>query len=60
LVTFRVNFFNIIAALNERRSGGLFLHSVADTKVETRPWRADEAVMVGVIDMVTVGVGYLL
>ena len=48
LMTFRLNFFNIMAALNQRWSGGLLRPSVAETKVETRPLRADEAVMVGV------------
>lgn len=60
LVAIRVNFFKIMASAKRRRSGGLLPPSMAETKVGVRPWRADEAVVVGMIDMVIVGVSYLL
>lgn len=60
LLAFRVNFFKITAAAKQGRSGGLLPPSITEDRIETRPWKADEAVIVGVIDMVIVGVSYLL
>ncbi|KAJ5752730.1 hypothetical protein N7520_009647 [Penicillium odoratum] len=60
LIAFRINFFKITAAAKQKRSGSLLPPTMIEEKVQIRLWRADEAVTVGVIDMVIVGVSYLL
>ncbi|OBT68018.1 hypothetical protein VE03_01561 [Pseudogymnoascus sp. 23342-1-I1] len=60
LLAFRVNFFEIMAAAEQRRNGGV-LHSYStEAKSIARPWRASEAVMTASLDVLIAGVSYLL
>ncbi|KAF7562308.1 hypothetical protein G7046_g1823 [Stylonectria norvegica] len=60
LLAFRVNFFKILAADRHRRDRGLLQPDTTNLKDTTRPWRANEAIMLGTMDMVIAGVSYLL
>ncbi|KAF4443529.1 hypothetical protein FACUT_1266 [Fusarium acutatum] len=59
LLALRVNFYSIRDGLRQRRTKGLLVESrVGETG--NRPWRANEAVMLGAIDVLIAGVSYLL
>ncbi|UZP39098.1 hypothetical protein NXS19_006914 [Fusarium pseudograminearum] len=59
LLALRVNFYSIRDGLKRRRTKGLLAaHQIGETG--QRPWRANEAMMLGVIDVVIAGVSYLL
>ncbi|OBT49552.1 hypothetical protein VE04_10091, partial [Pseudogymnoascus sp. 24MN13] len=60
LLAFRVNFFEIMAAAEQRRNGGLLHPYATDAKSKARPWRASEAVMMASMDVMIAGVSYLL
>ncbi|KFY08807.1 hypothetical protein V492_05885 [Pseudogymnoascus sp. VKM F-4246] len=60
LIAFRVNFFDIMAAAEQRRNGGLLHPYATEAKSAVRPWRAREAVMMGFMDVTIAGVSYLL
>ncbi|KFY43120.1 hypothetical protein V495_04154 [Pseudogymnoascus sp. VKM F-4514 (FW-929)] len=60
LIAFRVNFFDIMAAAEQRRNGGLLYPYATEGKSIARPWRAREAVMMGFMDVTIAGVSYLL
>lgn len=60
LIAFRVNFFDIMAAAEQRRNGGLLHPYATEGKLIARPWRAREAVMTGFMDVTIAGVSYLL
>ncbi|KAF5007837.1 hypothetical protein FDECE_5863 [Fusarium decemcellulare] len=58
LVALRVNFYTIRAAARRRRNQGLLAEPKGAIDHETmtyRPWRAKEAIMLGVMDFVIVG-----
>ena len=62
LLAVRVKFFEVLAVVKHRRRGEL-MYSYTDTKStssEVRPWRACEAVMLGFMDVILAGLGYLL
>jgi copper transporter 1 len=59
LLAIRINFFEVLAVL-QRRSHGLTYPYAADDKSTTRPWRANEALMLASADVVLAGIGYLL
>ncbi|QPC59756.1 hypothetical protein HYE67_001987 [Fusarium culmorum] len=59
LLALRINFYSIRDGLRRRRTKGLLAeHQIGETG--QRPWRANEAMMLGVIDVVIAGVSYLL
>lgn len=60
LLAIRVNFFGILVAVRQNRYKGLIATPVGEDKATTRPWRADEAVMMATLDVVVAGVSYLL
>jgi hypothetical protein len=60
LLAIRVNFFRILIAVRHNRYKGLIASQGGEDKATTRPWRADEAVMVATLDVVVAGVSYLL
>ncbi|KFZ03475.1 hypothetical protein V502_10918 [Pseudogymnoascus sp. VKM F-4520 (FW-2644)] len=60
LLAFRVNFFEIMAAAEQRRNGGLLHPYATEAKSMARPWRASEAVMMAFMDVTIAGVSYLL
>ncbi|KAE9364461.1 hypothetical protein N431DRAFT_496960 [Stipitochalara longipes BDJ] len=60
LLAVRVKFFEVLAVIKYRRSGELIYSYAADTKPMIRPWRVNEAVMLGSMDVVLAGIGYLL
>ena len=61
LLAFRINFYDIMAATRRRRRPGLLAHDTDDIKApKVRRWKADEAVMVGAVDVAVAGVSYLL
>ncbi|KAJ4984354.1 low affinity copper transporter [Stagonosporopsis vannaccii] len=61
LLAVRVNFLTILDAAKRTRYSGLIQsHVTEDHKTRTRPWRADEAVMMAGLDVVVAGVSYLL
>ncbi|EWG54177.1 hypothetical protein FVEG_12453 [Fusarium verticillioides 7600] len=59
LLALRVNFYSIRDGLRRRRTKGLLVESRG---IETfnRPWRANEAMILGAIDVLIAGVSYLL
>ncbi|KAF4442812.1 hypothetical protein F53441_11640 [Fusarium austroafricanum] len=63
LVALRVNFYSIRDGIRWRRTQGLLAEPRVATnfdKMTHRPWRANEAITMGVIDLVIAGVSYLL
>lgn len=60
LLAVRAHIFDIFASLKRGRyeKPGFAPHIAADGT--TRPWRASEAVVVGTMDTIIAGVGYLL
>lgn len=59
LLALRVNFYSIRDGLRRRRTKGLLVESPA-SDISNRPWRANEAMMLGAIDVLIAGVSYLL
>lgn len=59
LVAIRVNFFAVLLAFRQNRYKGL-IQSHAVEKQGPRPWKADEAIIMAVLDVVVAGVSYLL
>ncbi|KAF5556994.1 hypothetical protein FNAPI_5571 [Fusarium napiforme] len=59
LLALRVNFYSIRDGLRRRRTKGLLVES-RDSETVNRPWRANEAMMLGAIDVLIAGVSYLL
>lgn len=49
-----------MAAVKYRRSGSLLQPNLAQPKAISRPWIASEAVMLGALDVIIVGMSYLL
>ncbi|KAF7922891.1 hypothetical protein BELL_0403g00060 [Botrytis elliptica] len=60
LVAVRVHFYQLLAAADTRRSGGLIYEPHREEKSIRRQWQAREAILLGLIDVVLAGVGYLL
>ncbi|KUJ13840.1 uncharacterized protein LY89DRAFT_591007 [Mollisia scopiformis] len=60
LLAVRVNFFEFLKVLKYRREGGGGVKFGYEEKVAVRPWRVNEAVMLGSMDVVLAGIGYLL
>ncbi|KAH6993673.1 hypothetical protein EDB82DRAFT_555934 [Fusarium venenatum] len=59
LLAIRVNVYSIRDGLRQRRTKGLLTEHPA-IEIGQRPWRANEAAMLGAIDVVIAGVSYLL
>ncbi|KAG8672803.1 hypothetical protein FPOAC1_006094 [Fusarium poae] len=59
LLAIRVNFHSIKHGLRQRRTKGLLAECPA-IEIGQRPWTANEAVMLGVIDVVIAAISYLL
>ncbi|KAF5627809.1 kinase-like domain protein [Fusarium tjaetaba] len=59
LLALRVNFYSIRDGLRRRRTKGLRVES-RGSETSNRPWRANEAMMLGAIDVLIAGVSYLL
>lgn len=63
LLALRVNFHSIRAAAGRRRTQGLLSEPkgfVENNRTAHKPWRANEAITLGAMDLVIVGVSYLL
>ncbi|CRG82856.1 hypothetical protein PISL3812_00202 [Talaromyces islandicus] len=60
LLALRFNFYRVVAAVKQRRSGSLLQPDIIEIKGTPRRWRAREAVMLGTLDAVIAGVSYLL
>ncbi|TGO65907.1 hypothetical protein BOTNAR_0073g00320 [Botryotinia narcissicola] len=60
LLAVRVHFYQLLAAVDTRRSGGIVYEPHREEKSIRRQWRAREAILLGLIDVVLAGVGYLL
>lgn len=60
LLAVRVNFPAILAAFRQKRYNNLIPTHADESVVASRPWRADEAVMMATLDVVVAGVSYLL
>jgi copper transporter 1 len=60
LLAIRCNIFEILAAVKQRRYKGLIQSHVREDEAEPRLWRADEAAMMAMLDVVVAGVSYLL
>lgn len=60
LLAIRVHFYPLLAAADTRRTGGLEYAPYYNEKPGRRPWRAREAVLLGLLDVVVAGIGYLL
>ncbi|KAG5761085.1 hypothetical protein H9Q72_010811 [Fusarium xylarioides] len=59
LLALRVNFYSVRDGLRRRRTKGLLVDRRGSETVN-RPWRANEAMMLGAIDVLIAGVSYLL
>ncbi|KAG5747796.1 hypothetical protein H9Q70_009537 [Fusarium xylarioides] len=59
LLALRVNFYSVRDGLRRRRTKGLLVDSRSSETVN-QPWRANEAMMLGAIDVLIAGVSYLL
>ncbi|EWY82061.1 hypothetical protein FOYG_14181 [Fusarium oxysporum NRRL 32931] len=59
LLAIRVNFYGIRDGVRRRRTKGL-LAEHRTSEIGPRPWRANEAMMLGAIDVGIAGVSYLL
>ncbi|KAL6694406.1 Ctr copper transporter [Trichoderma pleuroticola] len=60
LLAIRVNFPQVVDAIERRRRGGRIPSHVADSKSTIHPWRANEAVKLAFMDLILAGVSYLL
>ncbi|KAL7967560.1 Ctr copper transporter family domain-containing protein [Trichoderma sp. SZMC 28014] len=60
LLALRFNLYRVMAAAKRRSGGSLLSMDMIETKSTPRPWRANEAVTSGALDMVIAGVSYLL
>ena len=60
LLALRVRFYEVLAVVKGRRYGDLGRVTLTDTKPASRPWRANETMMLAVMDVVLAGVSYLL
>jgi len=60
LLALRFHFYTLLAAADARRNGGLAYEPYKNGKSVRRPWRAREAALLGFLDVVLAGVGYLL
>lgn len=60
LLAIRVNFYPLLTAVDTRRDFGLEYEHQRDEKSAQGPWRARDAVLLGLIDLVVAAVGYLL
>ncbi|KAF4498371.1 hypothetical protein FAGAP_5465 [Fusarium agapanthi] len=60
LLALRVNFYSIKDSVRGRRTKGLLVESRVSETAGNRPWRANEAIMLGAIDVLLAGVSYLL
>ncbi|PKK48636.1 hypothetical protein CI102_4647 [Trichoderma harzianum] len=60
LLAIRVNFPQVVDAIERRRRHGRIPSHLADSKTTIRPWRADEAIKLAFMDLILTGVGYLL
>ncbi|KAF5672697.1 kinase-like domain-containing protein [Fusarium denticulatum] len=60
LLALRVNFYSIKDSLRGRRTKGLLVEPRVSESAGNRPWRANEAMMLGAIDVLIAGVSYLL
>lgn len=60
LLAVRVNFYPLLAVADTRRNGGLAYEPYQREESVQHRWRAREATLLGLIDVVLAGVGYLL
>ncbi|KAK6615551.1 ctr copper transporter [Botrytis cinerea] len=60
LLAIRVHFYQLLAAADTRRSGGIVYEPHREGKSVRRQWRAREAILLGFMDVVLAGVGYLI
>nr|POE75608.1 hypothetical protein CFP56_53720 [Quercus suber] len=60
LLAIRVNFHPLLAAADAHRAGTRAYRSDPIEKSSQHPWRARESVLLGFLDVVLAGVGYLL
>ncbi|KAK5282231.1 hypothetical protein LTR40_003596 [Exophiala xenobiotica] len=60
LLALRVQFYDLLAWAKYRRVVGMESAPATDTKPTSRPWRANEAVMMATVDVVLAGLSYLL
>lgn len=60
LLAIRVNFPQVVDAIERRHRHGIIPSHLADSKTTIRAWRANEAVKLAFMDLILAGVGYLL
>ncbi|KAL7952332.1 Ctr copper transporter family domain-containing protein [Trichoderma compactum] len=60
ILAIRVNFHQVVDAIERRRRHGRIPLHLVDYRTTIRPWRADEAVKLAFMDLILAGVGYLL
>ncbi|KAL3418480.1 low affinity copper transporter [Phlyctema vagabunda] len=60
LLAVRVHFYRLLAAADAHRNGGKAYEPYREETSTQPQWRAKEAIMLGSIDVVLAGVGYLL
>ncbi len=60
ILAIRINFYEVLAMVKKRRGESLSYLDKVDDKFTTRPWRADEAVMLACTDVILAGMSYLL
>lgn len=60
LLAVRVRFYDFLALAKHRQYGGVSSQPLTDAKPISRPWRANEAVMIAMVDVILAGLSYLL
>lgn len=60
LLAVRVHFYRLLAAADTRHNGDIAYEPYREEKSIQHQWRAREATLLGLIDVVLAGVGYLL
>jgi copper transporter 1 len=60
LLDFRAHFYRLLAAVDSRRNAAIAFEPYREEKPIQHQWRAREAILLGLIDVVLASVGYLL
>lgn len=60
LLAVRVRFYDFVTLAKYRQYGGVSSQPLTNAQPISRPWRANEAVMIAVADVLLAGLSYLL
>ncbi|CAI6334208.1 unnamed protein product [Periconia digitata] len=61
LLAVRINFYDILASVKQRHGDDeIVLYSGDDKRARRRPWKANEAIILALVDVIIGGMSYLL